>query len=135
MNVSADRERLYEREFISESEKQEECEFSVDRSGTLFSSSSSFSFNLQLYIENNQFFFFFFYVFSRKKNRVNAVIVLFMDDTLDEEDFLLSWKNKTQPCQSRSLVNNFSSKFFVNEWPTASLPPALHVTDNYACGL
>ena len=69
--------------------------FIRDRSGTLFSSSSSCSRNLGLLIENNHFrvlypVFFFFYVF-KEKLPITTTIMLCIDDTLHEEDVLVSF--------------------------------------------
>ena len=70
--------------------------FVRERSGTLFSSSSSYSRNLLLWIENNQFrvlypvfFFFFFNRNLKEKICVVTAIILYRDDTLDEEDVLI----------------------------------------------
>ena len=59
----------------------------------MFSSLSSCSRDLLLWIENYQFGVlypaFLLNVFSRKKYRVDTVIILYMDDTLEEKDVLL----------------------------------------------
>ena len=48
------------------------------------------------------------------------------EDTLDEDDVLMSWKYKTHICKSRSREHEFSSKF--------RFTPALVDKDNYSCG-
>lgn len=45
----------------------------------------------------------------------------------------MRWKYKTLICKSFSRVNDFPQNFVVDERPTTSFPPALNVTDNYAC--
>ena len=76
--------------------------FVRERSGTLFSSLP------------RPYPVFFLTCLQGKKIRVTAVIRLYMDDTLDEEGILMIFDQlevQTQHCKSRSLGDDFSSKF------------------------
>ena len=55
--------------------------------------------------------------------------MLCMDDTLHEKDVLMNFANLAL------VKTTFPQNFVVDERPTKSFPPELHVTDNHACGL
>ena len=63
--------------------------------------------------------------------------MLYMDDTLDKEDVLTIFEElEVQNFVNLVLVETtFPQNFVVDERPTTIFPPALHVTDNYACEL
>ena len=68
---------------------------------------------------------------------VTEAVMLHMDDTLDVEDVVTIFDElEVQNLVKLVLVEtSLSQSFVVNERPTTSFPPALHVRDNYACGL
>lgn len=66
--------------------------------------------------------------------------MLSMADTLYKEDVLMIFHERKYSTQinfaSLVLMNtNFPQNFVVDECLTISFPPAIHVTDNYACRL
>ena len=63
--------------------------------------------------------------------------MLHMDDTPDEEDVVTIFDElEVQNLVKLVLVQTtFPQNFVVDERPTTSFPPALHVTGIYACGL
>ena len=64
--------------------------------------------------------------------------MLCMDDTLHEENVLMildELNYKTVVRKSRSRKDDFSSKLRCRRAADNSFLPALHVKDNYACGL
>ena len=63
--------------------------------------------------------------------------MLYQGDTLNEGDILMileELEEQTHLCKSRSHDDDFPQNF-VDERPTTSFSPALHVADNYASGL
>ena len=69
----------------------------------------------------------------RFDRRITA-IMLYVDDTLDEEDFSMIFDGTKLTFVNLVFVT-FPQYFVVDERPTTSFPPALQITDNYARGL
>ena len=74
----------------------------------------------------------------KEKNRVTTTMILYMEDTLDEEDVSMIFDELEVELSFVNLVlvkTTSPQNFFVDERPTTSFSPALLKTDNYACGL
>ena len=74
------------------------------------------------------------------KINIMTTTMLYMDDTLDEEDVLMIFdelkeQNSHFFCKSHSREDNFCQNFLVDKQATTNFLPALHVTDNYASAL
>ena len=61
--------------------------------------------------------------------------MLYMDDTIDEEEVLMTFDDRLNFINLVLGKTTFPQNFFVDERPTTNFPPALRVTDNYARGL
>ena len=83
-------------------------------------------------------FAFFTLFFSRvflEKIRVIIATMLYVDETLYEEDFSMIFDGIKLTFLNLVFVRTtFPQNVVVDERPT-SFPPALQITDNYACGL
>ena len=90
---------------------------------------------LRLKIASLAFFtpVFFFLRVCKGKVRVTAIIKLYKDETLDEEDVLMIFDQYNTFVNLVLVKTTFPQNFFVDEHLTTRFPPALHVTDNYAC--
>ena len=92
-------------------------------------------------IENNQFRVLYpdFLRVFKDKIHFMAATMMYMNDTLDEEDVLVIVDGldvKKLTFANLALVKTtLPQNFVVDERPTTSFPPAFHVTDNYACVL
>ena len=68
---------------------------------------------------------------------VTEAVMLHMDDTRDVEDVVMIFDELVVKNLVKLVLveTSLSQSFVVNERPTTSFPPALNVTDIYACGL
>ena len=77
----------------------------------------------------------FFYDVFKEKIDVATAIMLYMDDTIGEEEVLMVFDDELNFVNLVLGKTTFPQNFAVDERPTTNFPPVLPVTDNYARGL